>query len=125
MENYEEKRKFRRAFFTIEDDIIGLFSLASKPDKTVIAYILNLSMGGIYFTLDAAKSSIPKAGDRIVLMQIKAQKSLSFLVNIDAEVKWVLNPPMLKHIGIGCEFINIPESSMKQLDEFVDSWQEK
>jgi c-di-GMP-binding flagellar brake protein YcgR len=125
MENYEEKRKYRRALFTIEDDIIGVFSLASKPGKTLIANIFNLSMGGIYFTLNAAKRLIPAAGDRIVLLQIKVQNSQNFILNIDAEVKWVLNPPILKDIGIGCEFIQIPQTSRKQLEDFVEIWYEK
>jgi hypothetical protein len=122
MENYQEKRKFRRAIFTLEDNVVGLLSLARKPGKIITGYVLNLSMGGIYFTIDATKTIIPEIGDKIVLMQIKAPRSLGFLVNIDAQAKWVLNPTMLKYIGVGCEFINIPELSRKQLGDFVDSW---
>jgi len=125
MENNQERRKFRRAIFTLEDNVVGLFSLARKPGKIINGYILNLSMGGIYFTIDAIKTIIPVMGDKIVLMQIKAPQSLSFLMNIDADVKWIFNPPTLKFSGIGCEFVNIPELSRKQLGDFVDRWQEK
>jgi hypothetical protein len=55
-------------------------------------------------------------------MQIKTAVNSQILLNIDAEVKWILNPPMLEHIGIGCEFSNIPESSLEQITKVVESW---
>jgi hypothetical protein len=125
METFLEKRKFKRAIFTIEDKVIGLFTLARRPEKVISGSVLNLSMGGIYFTVDATRTIVPLAGDQIVLMQIKASQSLGFLVNIDAVIKWVLNPAMMKYIGVGCEFRNIPELSKKQLGIFVNSWHEK
>jgi c-di-GMP-binding flagellar brake protein YcgR len=125
MENHQEKRKFKRAIFTSDDKVIGLFTLARRPEKIITGTVLNLSMGGIYFTIDANRAIIPVNGDQMVLMQIKSPKSLSFLVNIDAQIKWVFNPAMLKFIGVGCEFVNIPELSKKQLNNFVDDWHEK
>jgi hypothetical protein len=121
----QERRRFKRALFTLEDHVIGLFSLARLPDKVLTGYILNLSMGGIYFTLEGSSTILPKVKDKIVLLQIKAPVSLNFLMNVDAETKWVLNTPMLKFIGIGCEFVSLSESGKKQLGNFVDSWQDK
>ncbi len=125
MESYQEKRKFKRAIFTADDKVIGLFTLARRPEKIITGTVLNLSMGGIYFTIDATRAIIPVTRDQIVLMQIKATQTLGFLVNIDAEIKWVLNSDMLKFVGVGCEFINIPELSKKQLGNFVENWHEK
>jgi len=125
MDKHEEKRKFKRALFTADDKVVGLFTLARRPEKIISGTVLNLSMGGIYFTLDASRAIIPATGDQLVLMQIKATSALTFLVNIDAEIKWVLNPTMMRYIGVGCEFINIPELSRKQLGNFVENWHEK
>jgi len=122
MQNVEERRKYQRAFFDLDDHVTGIFSLLNNAGKAISTYILNIGMGGIYFTLNSDADLAIKKGDRLVLLQIKASFDLEFLLNIDAEVKWVLNPPMLEHIGVGCEFVNIPESSLDKIKSFVDSW---
>lgn len=120
MESVQERRKFDRAIFSLEDKITAILSLPGYQGRTITVYILNLGTGGMQFTPDANGEIWLKKGDRLVVMQIKTSVNSQFLLNIDAEVKWILNPPMLEHIGIGCAFLNIPESSLEQITKVMD-----
>ena len=117
-----ERRQFNRALFTIDDGVIGILSVPELQKAPITAYLLNLSVGGMYFTLRTEEKNKIKEGDHLVLIQIKGSASLKFLVNIDAEIRWILNYENFEHVGIGCKFLNIPESSRKQVGKFVDSW---
>lgn len=119
-----ERRKFERAVFTLEDSVIGVLSVPGIHDRSIQTNILNVSEGGIQFTLEAQNKHKIRAGDRIVVLQIKAPATLKFLVNIDAEVKWVLHPDMFELAGAGCQFINISPSSREQIAAFVEAWNE-
>jgi c-di-GMP-binding flagellar brake protein YcgR len=121
MESKKNRRKFDRAIFSLEDKITAVVSIQGHQGKTITVYILNLGLGGMQFTPNSDDLQLQK-GDRLVLMQIKTSMNTQFLLNIDAEVRWILNPPMLEHIGIGCAFINIPESSLEQITQVVDNW---
>lgn len=117
-----ERREFKRALFSIEDGVVGILSVPELQKKPITAYLLNLSVGGMYFTLRTDERNKIKKGDHLVLVQIKGSTSLKFLVNIDAEIRWILNYENFEHVGIGCQFLNIPDSSRDQIGKFVDSW---
>jgi c-di-GMP-binding flagellar brake protein YcgR len=119
-----ERRKFERAVFTLEDGVIGILSVPGIHDRSIQTNILNISEGGIQFTLDAQNKNKIRTRDRVVVLQIKAPATLKFLVNIDAEVKWVLHPDMFEFAGVGCQFINISPSSREQISAFVEAWNE-
>ena len=122
---YIERRKFDRAVFKLDDGVKGFFTMAKVSEQPVIGYILNLSMGGLYFTPSTGYTEAVKQHDNLTLLQIKALPTLEFLTNIDLRVKYVFNPGMLERIGIGCEFINVPDSSRRQIGDFVYKWREK
>ena len=122
MESEQDRRKFERAIFLLEDKITAVLSIPGHQGVTSTVYILNLSLGGMQFTPNSDDVLHLKKGDRLVLMQIQTAGNSQFLLNIDAEVKWILNPPMLEHIGIGCSFLNIPESSLEQIKKVVANW---
>jgi len=119
-----ERRKFERAVFTLEDGVFGILSVPGIHDRSLQASIINISEGGIQFTLEPQNKNKIRAGDRVVVLQIKAPATLKFLVNIDAEVKWVLHPEMFEHAGAGCQFINISPTSREQIAAFVEAWNE-
>ncbi len=120
--SHEDRRQFKRAIFTLEDNVIGTFSIAGVPDGSVKTNIVNLSEGGLQFTLAADLKHKVKAGDHLVILQINAPANLKFLVNIDAQIKWVLLPEIFEHAGAGCQFINISQTSRQQIASFVQTW---
>ncbi len=121
---YEDRRKFKRAIFTLEDGVIAMLGIPGVQERAFKTYILNLSEGGIQFTLDEENIQKIHKGERVIILQIEAPFSLRFLVNIDAEIKWVLPHDIFEHVGAGCEFINITPTSQEQISAFVKSWTE-
>ena len=117
-----ERRKHNRAVFTLEDGVTGVISIPGEKEKPITAFILNLSSGGAFFHLKPGETFPAEVGDTIVLVKIKGSPVLDFLVNIDADIKWILNPPVFKYVGVGCEFKNVPPSSQDQIRKFVESW---
>jgi len=121
-ENPADRRRFKRAIFTIEDNVVGILSIPGVHEKAFSTNILNISEGGLQFTLDKENKNKIRAGDRVVVLQIKAPTTLKFLMNIDAEIKWVLSNELLDDAGAGCQFINVSPTSREQISGFVDSW---
>ncbi len=119
-----DRRRFPRAIFSVEDGITGVLSIPGIHEKALSARILNLSEGGLQFSLDEKDKMKIHKGDRIVLLQIKAPSTLKFLMNIDAEVKWVLSNDVLELAGAGCAFINLSAISREQIAGFVEAWTE-
>jgi c-di-GMP-binding flagellar brake protein YcgR len=114
-----ERRQHRRVIFTINENINGQFLIPGIGKKPISSYILNMSMGGLHFTPKKGKNNEVKKGDRLVFMHLNIPHSDPLILNIDAEIKWVINPDMLEYIGIGCSFTNLSDSSRKRLKSFI------
>ena len=117
----EEKRRFNRVPFSYNDNIIGSFVRPGKSQK-INAHILNLSIQGLYFTLEKGENSDLKENDNLVLLGINGPRSEDFIVNIELQVKRILDHPDLEHFGFGCSFISFPESSRDQIRRFLEMW---
>ncbi len=116
-----EKRRFQRAVFSIGDGIIGVFSSNGFKNDSIAASITNLSAGGLQFILPRDTSPEIGTGDRLILRKIKGTTDLEFISNLELEVKWVMDLQVFDHVGIGCEFLNVSDAIMDQIDRFVDS----
>ena len=122
MNKYDrEKRKFNRIPFSYNDNIIGSFTHPGRRNK-IKAHILNLSIQGLYFTLKKDDEKMIEEGDKLILLEIKGIKNQDFIFNIEMEINRVLDYVELEHFGYGCQFINVPESSKKQIRRFLEMW---
>ena len=121
----DNRRRFHRILFTVEDNINGTLSIPGGENRPISVKILNLGEGGIHFVVYPKDNDKIKTGAKLILLQIEGPDPLRYLVNVDAEVKWVLNHNIMEHVGVGCEFLNIPENSRMQIRSFVASWREK
>ena len=117
----EEKRKFNRIPFSYSDNIVGTFTHPGRQNK-IHAHILNLSVQGLYFTLNKDEEKIIQQGDKLVLLKIKGIKNQDFILNIELEISRVLDYVELEHFGYGCKFLTFPESSKEQLRRFLEMW---
>ncbi len=122
MTTYEsEKRRFNRVPFSYHDNIIGIFTHPGKKGK-FNAHLLNLSIQGIYFTLRKEEGSMIHRDDQLVFIEIKIPKGENYILNIDMEVRRILDHPDLDHFGYGCAFTSFPDSSREQLRRFLEMW---
>ena len=58
-------------------------------------------------------------GDHVIIKEIKGSEDLQVITNVEMEVKWMLN---LKHIAVGCEFLNASQTLREQIRQFMNSW---
>jgi c-di-GMP-binding flagellar brake protein YcgR len=117
----DERRKYKRVLFTIEDGIIGTFTESKKKTDIVDANVMNISEGGVQLTFKPILNHRIKVGDKLLLTEIRGEKSGQVVVNVDAEVKWITEDRLSEEIGLGLEFVDVLKQS-KKLNEFVEFW---
>ena len=117
----QERRKYKRVLFTIEDGIIGTFSPVDQKENNVSANVMNISEGGVQLTFKPILNHRIKVGDRLLLTEIRGDKSGQIIVNVDAEVKWISEDSLEEEIGVGLQFVDVLKQS-KKLNEFVEFW---
>jgi hypothetical protein len=52
-------------------------------------------------------------------------QGLEFLINVDAEIKWLMDDQSLEFVVFGCKFLDIPEPMAAAIGTFIDSWPTK
>lgn len=120
--NGSGKRHFKRIAIPADDAILGIISAGHKTADTSIAVkIINLGAGGLHFFLRRGSFKEIRTGDHLILWEIKGTKNLDFISNVELEVKWIAEHQSLKHVGIGCEFLNISDQLQQQIDQFVNA----
>lgn len=117
--DFENKREHPRVSFTVSDGIVARFLASENIHELQTAYVLNLSEGGLFFTLRKDQSNLLKEGDNLRFVEIKKWRTSHFLVNIQANVVWQGNVPGYESIGIGCKFSNISEKNLQNIKDLV------
>jgi hypothetical protein len=119
----ERKRRFQRIFFSLEDGIQGAFTFSDLHRGILTAHIINLSEGGLGLVLNKNKEDKKiEKGDALILTQIRGIRGLEPLMNIETEIRWILDNPSLEFLGFGCEFLRVPEPLQVQIRACIDSW---
>jgi hypothetical protein len=116
----KEKRVYDRVYFSAEDRIVGTFVFPGNKKK-LEAHIMNISAGGLHFTMNRKEMISLKIGDRLILTKMIGSPSLQIVSDIELEIKWKLDYRLMKHVGFGCEFRIIPELVRFQLSKFFES----
>lgn len=113
----EDRRKAPRLTLAIEDGYFGSFQLPNA--ENLVAPILNLSAGGLNMLVSGQTRERIKEGDTLLLKTIVGGTRLAFLSDIDAHVRWIREEGGQVHAG--CEFENLPEDVLLQLNKFVST----
>ncbi|MCJ7662801.1 MAG: PilZ domain-containing protein [Desulfobacterales bacterium] len=121
----KERRTSHRCFFSIEDGVKGIFAFLDLQKGLLVAHIINLSEGGLGLALSKDKKNKVAKGDRVILTHITGIQGLESLINVDAEIKWILDNPSFEFIAFGCEFFDFPEPMRDAIGTFIDSWSMK
>jgi c-di-GMP-binding flagellar brake protein YcgR len=118
----KDRRRSQRIFYSIEDGIKGIIAFSDQQRGILAAHIINIGEGGLGLALSKDKKDKITKGDQIILTHITGMQGLESLVNVDAEIKWVLENPSLEYVLFGCEFLDVPESMTAAIGTFIDSW---
>ena len=117
---WRRRRNYKRVFYTAENRMIGFFLFPDKEQEIVVAQIMNVSVGGLHFTIKRNEMLSLQIGDRLILTKVIGNSPLRMISNIEMEIKWVLDHQMMKHVGFGCEFHNLPEIIRSQISHFIE-----
>jgi len=115
----EEKRRYKRIYFTGEDNLQGVLAIPSLNIQNHTVAIMDLSVGGIGFTLKRDEVGSIEHGQQIILRSFGGNAALQLESDITMEVRWILTHDILKHQGVGCEFIIIESHIREKIQEIV------
>ena len=92
----KERRRFKRILLTIDDGITAILIPAARQDKNLTGYILNISQEGMHFSSKIDDSFKINKGDKFILTEIKGPYNFRIILNLDVEIKWVLDSSSLE-----------------------------
>jgi len=113
------KRQFQRILFSREDEITAEAYLPGKPKKAVLAYLLNISEGGMGLLFPGQKAKKLKIGDAIILRSIMTPRPLDQIDFADLGIRDILQDDRLEYATLNCEFFNISVYYRKKIKQFV------
>ena len=118
----KEKRRFQRIFFSIEDGIKGIIAFSDYQRGLLVAHIINIGEGGLGLAVSTDKKDKIAKRDQVILTHVTGIQGLESLVNVDAEIKWILdNPSLEEFVVFGCKFLDISEPMKDAIGIFIDS----
>ena len=115
----DNKRKHPRVSFSVSDGIVARFLVSEETNDLQTAYVLNLSEGGLFFTLRKDQDNLIREGDNLRFVEIKKWRTDHFRVNIQADVIWRGDIPDYDSIGIGCKFRDISDKNLQNIKDLV------
>ena len=117
----KERRCCKRVFYSAEDRMIGVFVIPGNKRKILEVHVMNVSVGGLHFTISRKETISLKTGDRLILTKLMGNSPLRIVSEIETKIKWVLDYRLMKHVGFGCEFLNLPDTIRSQISNFIES----
>lgn len=121
----QDRRRSKRIFFSVQDQVSADFQSPAPHMEPMTGSIMDFSPEGMGITIEKATTANLNQGDRIVLMSVRGASSLSFLRDLEMEVRWVLDHRALAHLGLGCQFIDAPREIEEGIREFMETYAEK
>jgi c-di-GMP-binding flagellar brake protein YcgR len=115
----EEKRQYPRLNLQIEDGYFGNFKLAN--DDTIVAPILNIGASGLKMLVPQSAEGNIKEGDRLQLTNIAGGANITFLSDVQLDVRWIKPQDTPGYMSAGCELKDLPDDLQQQLIAFVDT----
>jgi c-di-GMP-binding flagellar brake protein YcgR len=118
----KERRRYHRIFFSREDGISATFAFSDPQKGLLTAQIINLSEGGLGLALSKNEKKRIGKGDHLILSRLTGIKGLEPLINVEVEIRWILENQSLEFVGLGCQFFDSPESMQEEIRTFIHDW---
>ncbi len=125
--DFKERRKYKRALFSIDQGLVGQFALNKndlKKTESLEAPILDISKGGIGFVLDHNSGDEIRIDDRLTLNQLTicvagCERVLTITPDLPMTVRGKIAADFLSHVGIGCDFSIVSTDAWEQIKDFI------
>ena len=121
----QERRRSKRIFFSVKDRITAEFQLPPPRSEPLTGSIMDISPDGIGITLERAAATQLNQGDHLMMTSVRNIRVLSFLQDLELEIRWLLDHRSLSHIGLGCQFIEISEETRERIRGFMETYAEQ
>lgn len=116
---FHEKRKEARVYFSPGENICGVFVFPDFGRFSFSALVLDLSLGGVHFTVRREEWDSLSIGCQLVLARLSKGEEILCDSAMPLTVRWVLDHPMVNNVSVGCEFDELPEDGRKALQSFL------
>jgi c-di-GMP-binding flagellar brake protein YcgR len=125
---FKERRKYKRALFSIDQGLAGQFALSSEAveaSKPLVAPILDISEGGVGFLLDPSYGEKIRIDDKLVLTQLSIcvgnhESFLDLKSDLPLTVRGKITADFLTHVGVGCDFAKITSDVWNEIKGFIE-----
>ena len=115
-----ERRIHERMYFSRSEELIVSLRFPGDNNKTVVAKIINLSVGGMAISFRRAHDSAITQGEILYIKDINGADELKCIENKMVEAIWVLDNEVLETIGVGCEFHGFNEENTTCIKQFIE-----
>ncbi len=95
--------------------------IVPKNDKRMNVSIMNLSVGGMRGIITKADAKRLGEGEIVRLEGIAGAVNFHFPRSVEMEIKWIMDKELFDHAGMGCEFLDLPESIAREISRFIDA----
>jgi c-di-GMP-binding flagellar brake protein YcgR len=117
--DFHEKRKEARVYFSPGENICGVFVFPDFGHFSFSALVLDLSLGGMHFTVKREEWNSLELGHQLVLARLSKGEEVLCDKAMPLTVRWVLDHPMVSNVSVGCEFDELPADDRKALQSFL------
>lgn len=118
-EGGNERRQFNRALFDHKKKVSAIFDTTGSPKKTVVVQVVNISYGGVFFTIRATREIHLHPNDLIIFKEFRQNDSPPFSIYAEAKIVWVLDEPAMEYTGMGSRFTHLSPENKEKLSEFI------
>ncbi len=116
-----DRRIHTRVFFSPGDGVHGSFDFPTLEISSISANISDLSLGGLFFSINRKDGVNLNPDAPIILTEITTALAFQIKTNIELDIRRIQDFKILDVIGFGCKFKRIPEEDNDKLARFI-SW---
>ncbi len=111
----EEKRNYKRLAFP-KDNAVNATLVPLDGEREIKARILNVSQGGIGLAAERSERDKITEDVEFLVEAVSGKAGLLCLNGKIVKVKWILNYEPLDNLGVGCEFVNLNDECIDQIN---------
>ena len=115
-----DKRKYKRYIFPNDEKMLISLYLAGNS-STIEARLLNVSEGGLGLAVARDEKGGVEVDSSLMIKGLENVPQLQGLIETELKIRWVLDHDPLKNLGVGCEFVNLPDSGRAEISELINS----
>jgi hypothetical protein len=126
MEQNSDRRKFERIFFSKQDEVMVSLVIPDYSEKPIAVQVLNIAMGGIFFTVRSIRKINLQIGQTVIFKEIYDNSNHVFPLDANAKIIWIMDDDSQEYTGVGSKFIESEEENLQEkLTDYLEQLQKE